>query len=241
MTAAEFYKLRKHRMPLACATILALGVIVPSIVMIWYRPGELEVYAETYASVLSLLGPTVAIVFGGWVLGTEYRQGTVKRMLTSEPRRLRALWSKALVGAVAVATTVGVVGGAGWATASFSGSFVDASVPFEWRVVAAAAFVSVVGAAMSFALSAITRSDSFAIAGTVATLFILDPLIGLIPKVGKFAFGSAVTRVESVIDPAAENLGEPSTLSLFSGSIALGLWMLAMLGAGSLLFARRDV
>ncbi len=88
MTKAEIYKLRTQRTPLVCAGLLLAGVLAPSIVLIWYSPKDPAAYTTNFTDVYNTLSIMLGIVFGGWLLGNEYRQGTVKRLLASEPRRI---------------------------------------------------------------------------------------------------------------------------------------------------------
>ena len=105
MTRAEIYKIRTHRTPLVCAAALLTGVLAPSIVLMWYTPKDPAAY-NAFSDVYELSGLLLGIVFGGWLLGAEYRQGTVKRLLASEPRRIRALTTKGLVGAASMSTVL---------------------------------------------------------------------------------------------------------------------------------------
>jgi len=240
MTKAEIYKLRTHRTPLVCAGLLLAGVLAPSVVMIWYHPSDPTAYTDTYMGIFGLLGAIMAIVFGGWILGTEYRQGTLKRMLTSEPRRIRALTAKATVGAVALTTAMMSIGIIGWAGARAIGNINDVTVAFEFRQLLAATIVGLIAASIAFGVSAITRSDSFAMIGTLGTLFVLDPLIGVIPKVGKYTVGSAMSAVENAISGVTDPFQAPHTLGTTASVITLSLWLVAIIGAGAAVFSTRD-
>ena len=129
MTTAEIYKLRTQRTPLICAAALLIGVLTPSVVLIWHTPNDTAAYADTFTATFEVLSFLLAIVFGGWVLGTEYRQGTVKRLLTTEPRRIRAIATKGLVGAGAMSVVLVAIAGIGWAAARIVGSINDVTVP----------------------------------------------------------------------------------------------------------------
>ncbi len=212
MTRAEIYKLRTHRTP------LDVHGRTPH-----RSPRAVDRDDLVHADRLSVLRRRVhqhvrvaracssAIVFGGWLLGTEYRQGTVKRLLTSEPRRLRALTTKGLVGAGAMSIVLALVAGVGWTAARVVGSMNDATVPWNGRALLAFIVSAVVAAAIAYSLSAVTRSDSFAMVGTVATILVVGLPLSLVPKVGKYTVFPAITRVEEwVSGNATESL---STLS----------------------------
>ena len=239
MTRAEIYKLRTHRTPVVCTAGLLIGVLAPSIVMIWYTPTDPASYGDAFASVFESLSLLMGIVFGGWLLGTEYRQGTVKRLLTSEPRRLRALTAKGLVGAGAMSVVLAIVAGAGWSAARAVGSMNDVAVPWTGRPLLAFIVSALVAAAIAYSLSAVTRSDSFAMVGTVATILVVGLPLSLVPKIGRYTMFPAITRVEEwVSGNATDSL---STLSADAAVFTLAAWLAAFLTAGAVLFARRDV
>ncbi len=181
----------------------------------------------------------LGIVFGGWLLGTEYRQDTVKRLLINEPRRLRALTTKGLVGAGAMSVVIALIAGVGWTAARLVGSMNDATVPFDGRSLLAFSVSALVAAAFAYSLSAVTRSDSFAMVGTVATILVVGLPLSLVPRVGKYTVFPAITRVEEwVSGTPTESL---STLSAGAAAITLAAWLVGFLTTGAVLFVRRDV
>lgn len=240
MFSAELYKLRTHRTPLVCAAVLLIGVLAPSAVMLFYTPSDPSAYGETFTTVYQILAPLISIAFGGWLLGTEYRQDTAKRMLASEPRRLRALAAKATAGLAAISAGLAVTGGVGWLGARLVGSLNNYTFGWNGRELLAGALFAVGAAVVAFALSAITKSDSFAMVGTLALVLILDPLLGLIPKVGDYTFGSALGTLTNKVAGGGDAF-DPAALSTGIASLTLTLWFAAFLGAGGYLFATRDI
>lgn len=239
MRTAELYKLRTHRTPVVCAAVLLIGTLIPSGVLMWYKPTNDAAYTEAYLSTFELLSMLIAVVFGGWLLGTEYRQGTVKRLLASEPRRLRALATKGAVGISAMAAVTFIVGTVGWAVARVVGSANDVTVVWEGRSLLAFSVSTIVVATFAYGLSAITRSDSFAMVGTLAMVFMFEPLLSLVPKVGNYTVGTSVGAIEEWIsDVPAESI---ETVSLGTGMVTLAAWLFVFVGGGATLFARRDV
>lgn len=244
MTRAELYKLRTHRTPLITSLVLLLGVLTPSVVLIWYSPQTPAAYGTAFTATYGILATLLAVVFGGWLLGTEYRQDTVKRFLTTEPRRLRALGTKAAVGGGALAVALAATAAIGWTAARVVGSMNDVTVAWNGRELLAATVTALVAAAVAFGLSALTRSDSFAMVGTVAMLLVLDPLLTLIPKIGKYSFGSALGVITDEIEGAASAVGpfaEPAALSTGTATMTIAAWMVVLVGTGVALFAHRDV
>ncbi len=239
MMSAEFYKLRTQRNPLLYAAVLVVGVLIPSIVLIWYTPTESAVYTDAFRGTFGLLSILIGIEFGGWLLGSEYRHGTVKRMLTSEPRRLRALGSKGIVGAGAMAGVLTVSATLGWAAARLVGSMNDATVPWQGRDLIGDGLTAMVAATVAYGLSAITRSDSFAKVGTIALILVLEPILAVIPNVGKYTIGEALHTVTVSIAGEADLVG--TALSPSTAVVTLVLWLTAFLAAGATMFAKRDV
>lgn len=240
MMNAELYKIRTHKTPLLTAAAALAGVLAPSVAFIWYSPGDPSAYTDTYMGVFSLVAALAGAVFGAWLLGTEYRQGTVKRLLTHEPRRMRALATKGAVGAGVLATATAAIGTIGWAAARWIGSLNDVTVAFEWRELVGVGLFAMVAAAIAYGLSAITRSDSFAMVGTIGTLLVLDPLLSLIPKVGDYTLGNVTGVIQNAIQNTAEPFAQAATISTMTAVITLGAWLAAVVGGGALLFQRRD-
>ncbi|NOX29647.1 MAG: ABC transporter permease subunit [Actinobacteria bacterium] len=241
MFKAELYKIRSHRTPTVLAGVLAIAVLIPSAVLVWYSPANTTAYTSIYSTIFAILTVLLGIVFGGWILGTEYRQDTVKRMLTAESRRGRALASKAAVGAGAMITVMAATALVGYGAARLVGSLNDVSVAFEGRTLLGYGVAALLSAVIAFGLSALTRSDSFAMIGTIALVLVLDPLLRIVPWIGKYSYGNAVGVVTEQIQGAASGFGEPATTSLTVAIITLATWLTASVATGAIAFARRDV
>ncbi|NND76086.1 MAG: hypothetical protein HKN44_13870 [Ilumatobacter sp.] len=238
MINAEIYKLRTQLHPIGYATVLLVGVLVPSAVLIWYTPTDSSTYTEAFRATFGIISVLLAIEFGGWLLGTEYRQGTVKRMLTSEPRRLRALATKGGVGAAGLAAVLVTGATVGWVAARVVGSMNDVTVPWQGWELLGDGLTALVAATFAYGLSAITRSDSFAKVGTVALILVIEPMLGAIPHVGDYTIGSALNGITTWI---ASEQAMPGTLAVSTAFVTLAAWLGAVTVTGATLFARRDV
>ncbi len=239
MINAERFKLRTHRTPLVCAVVLLAGVLAPSIALIWYDPPDPSMYTDNFTDSFEALSVLLAVVFGGWLLGTEYRQGTVKRLLSTEPRRVRAFATKGAVGAGAMSVALSVTAVVGWAAARLVGSMNDVVVSWDGREMLAGGITALIAATVSYSLSAVTRSDAFAMVGTLALILILEPLLGAIPRVGTYSMGSALDGISVWIAGDATEL--PDAPSIGTAALTLVQWLGACVGGGVTLFARRDV
>ena len=115
----------------------------------------------------------------------------------------------------------------------------DVTVPWDGRTLLAAGVTALIGATVAYSLSAVTRSDSFAMVGTVTMLLVLTPLLSLIPKVGKYMIGSALEGLSQwMAGDASEAL---ATSSPGTAAITLAAWLTVLLAGGAVLFASRDV
>ena len=240
MLSAEFYKLRAHRTPLAIFAVVLLGVLAPSAVLAFYTPDSATAYNDIWTTVFELLGPLTAIVFGSWLIGTEYKQGTLKRMLTTEPRRARAIGAKATAGVVATVAGLATVAVTGFGAAWLVGNLNDTAVTWDSRQILAAIFTSLVSAAIGFALSTVTRNAAFGMVAGIGMLLVFDPLLSLIPTVGDYTLGSVLGIVDSAIS-GTESAFETASLATSTAVITLGAWMALLGGAAARLFMSRDV
>jgi len=238
---AEAFKIRSHRTPMVTAAVMFLAVLAPAAVLMFYTPSGPSAYSDAWSATYGLIGPLVAIVFGGWLLGTEYRQGTTKRMLTTEPRRMRALATKGAVGAGVLSVLLAATALTGWGAAWIVGNMNDISIAWNGRELLASGLFALAAGAVSFALSAITRSDSFAMVGSVALVLVLDPLLSLIPKIGDYTFVTAVSTLTDKVAGSVNVFAGPASLTVTSAVITTGAWFAAFIGGAAYLFSTRDV
>jgi ABC-type transport system involved in multi-copper enzyme maturation permease subunit len=241
MLRAEIYKIVNHRLPKLCLLITLLGIVGPSIALIFYTPKTPSAYATTYRHVYEILPSVVAVAFGGWILGTEYRQDTLKRILVTEPRRARTLVAKAVTGLATLTAALFAIAVLGWVTARIVGALNDYVVAWPGREFLPGALFAIGAASVAFALSAITKSDSLAMVATLALVLILDPLLAMIPWVGRFTFGGALETLTSRAGGSAGGLFDTSLLTNAQASITLAVWLTLFLGAAGYLFQSRDL
>lgn len=242
MSRAELYKIRSHHTPWVTAALLVVGVLASPAVLLFYTPSADAAYLDAFTATYSILAPLTAIVFGAWLLGTEYRQGTVKRMLTAEPRRRKALMEKAFTGAAVTAAALaatGVIGwGASWLVADMNGVGID----WNGRSLLGAGLFALAAGTLSFGAAAVTRSDSFAMIATTGLILVLDPLLSLVPRIGDYTFGNALSSLtDRVAGTADTGFGEAAALGTGSASATVAIWLVGVLGAGTWLFTTRDV
>ena len=113
MTRPELFKLTHHRTPWVLAGALTLFTLAAPAWYAFRGPTDPSLYLETMTGVFGLAAALLAAVFGAWIVGHEYRQGTLRRVVASDARRGRLLAVKAMVGAGAFAVVTAVVAGLG--------------------------------------------------------------------------------------------------------------------------------
>jgi hypothetical protein len=188
------------------------------------------------------LGQLAIAVLGALIVTTEYSTGGIKATLTAVPNRMRVLLAKGIVLAV-VAFVVGLL-------TTFAAFFV--SMPF-WtskhleahlgdpgvlRAVIGAALYIVASGLFGFALGALLRHTAGAITAAVGLLFVVPPLMGLLPghwghTISKYFTSNAGSHVSSVVQV-------PGTVSPWVGYLTITIWWVVPLIAGAWLMQTRD-
>ncbi len=241
MLRAELRKVVSQRVPRLLLGVMLLGHLGPSLALTVYTPDTQAGYSTTWTHVFQILPSIVAIAFGGWVLGTEYRQDTLKRLLTNEPRRGRVLAAKAFVGASVLVTSIVFVALAGWLTARGVAAMHGYTVAWNGRELLSGGLFALGAATVAFALSAVTRNDAAAMVATLALVLILDPLLARLPLVGKFTFAGALETITARVGGNRGGMFDTTLLSNLQATLTLSVWLGGFLCAATLLFNIRDV
>jgi ABC-2 type transport system permease protein len=125
-------------------------------------------------------------VLGVLVITAEYSTGTIRATFSAVPRRLPVLWGKALVfGAVALVLALPAVFIVFFAGQSIlSGQHINISISHPGVVralIGAALYLTVMGL-FALGIGSIVRSTAGGIATLAAIVFVLPPIIGLLPS-----------------------------------------------------------
>jgi ABC-type transport system involved in multi-copper enzyme maturation permease subunit len=241
MLRVELIKILSHRVPRVCFLAMIIGVVAPSVALIVYEPASPDAYGTTFLHVFQVLPSIVAIVFGGWVMGTEYRHDTVKRLVMSDPRRTRVLAGKAAAGGALLTTALATVAIVGWGAARAVGAMNDYTVMWNGRELLSGALFAAGAAVVAFALSVVIKSDALSMVATLALVLILDPLLSLIPRLGGYTFGGALETLTGSLSNSAGGPYDTSLLTNTQASITLAAWLTVFIGSAVYLFTTRDV
>lgn len=234
--SAELAKLRFLPTPRWILIVAAAFSLLLAVGMVIDAPSDPQTYNDTGLAG-SAVSTVAALVLGVWIVGMEYGQGTMRRVVAATPARLSLLASKfaVLLGCVLLGTV--------------------AIIAFYWAVIAtAAAVVHGVGISadelpdeigaqlvfnlgigvLSFSVALLTRSMAGGIATALIVSLVVDSAIGVIPGVGDYTFGKNLGDVGNAI--------RGDDVELVGRAIAVTLgWMVALSVASWLFFARRDV
>lgn len=239
MTRTELFKLRAHRTPWVLLVSLTASLLIAPVYYALREPAESAAVIETFGGVFSAMAPLLAAVFGGWMVGHEFRQGTLRRVLGSDARRERLIATKALVGLFALTAGMIVAAGIAVLASLVSVASLDESIVWDGvvRDLLATAFLALVTAAVAFGFSILMRSDTYAMLGAIALITILGPLLTLIPTIGKYTPSALANDVSLWISDADEELGV--SIGMAVGGVSSTI---AILGAvATVAFKRRDI
>jgi ABC-type transport system involved in multi-copper enzyme maturation permease subunit len=172
------------------------------------------------------------------MITAEYSTGMIRATLSAVPKRLPVLWGKALVfGAVAFAVSlpaVFIVFFIGQAILSGQHINIGITHPGVIRALFGAALYLTVMGLLGLGLGAIVRSTAGGIAALAGIVFVLPPIIGLLPSsvansIDPYLPSNAGGAVWT-INPDSNTLAPWAGLAVFAAyaaaSIAIAAWLL---------------
>ncbi|WP_371786410.1 ABC transporter permease [Streptosporangium subroseum] len=179
---------------------------------------------------------------GTLVITGEYRTGMIRTSLAAVPWRVRLLLAKALVfGGVAFVISMISAFGAFFVTQAILSARYDAATladPHAFRVVFGAGLYLVATGLLGLGVGTLIRHSAGAITATVAILFVLPPMLGILPS-------SWSRTVTTYFPPNAGSqiavvMPEPGMLSPWNGFSVYCLWIAAVFLAATYLLRHRD-
>jgi ABC-2 type transport system permease protein len=248
---SEWTKLRSvrsTRWSLFAATVLTIGFPILASAVIsahWGHrsPGERASFNPLDPALIGSQIAQLAIgILGVLVISAEYSTGMIRASFTAVPKRLPVLWGKAIVfGTVTFALMLPAVLIAFFASQSILSRHhanVAFSDPHVARAVIGAALYLTVIALFSLALGAIIRNTAGGIAAFAAILFVIPPLMNVLPSSWNDAASrylpSNAGRAILAIRPDAASLSPWVGFGVLCGYTA------AALAVAAILLVRRD-
>ncbi len=251
VTVSEWTKLRSVRstrwsLLVSLLLIIGIGILVCVIFASRWPHLGLAERARFHPLRANLAGVNFAQlavgVLGVLTITAEYTTGMIRASFSAVPKRLPVLWGKALVfGAVAFAISlpaVFIVFFAGQSILSGQHINIGISHPGVVRALFGAPLYLTVMGLFGLGLGAILRSTAGGISALAAVVFVLPPIISLLP-----------TSVSNSVDPyLPSNAGgaiwtitpDPSTLAPWAGFAVFCAYAVAALAVAAILMVRRD-
>lgn len=238
MISTELFKLRTHRTPWVLLAILIASLLIAPIYFAIKSPDDTTGLMDAYIGVSGILTPLLATVFGGWMIGHEYRQGTLRRVLGNDARRGRLIATKAATGLVALIAGVSIAVGVGALASLASAASFGETIVWDGvlRSVLSDGFFALVIASIAFILSILLRSDTYAMLGALGVMIIVGPLLTLIPVVGKYTPSALANDVTAWISGTGELV-----VSIVPASLGLLASIGVLTAAATATFQRSDI
>src|SRR5579875_2724876 len=245
---SEWTKLRSVRSTGWSALVTLLLIVgIGILVCVVFNSRWPHLSADERAHFNALRASLAGVAFGQLAIGVlvvtaEYSTGAIRSTLAAVPKRLPVLWGKALVfGLFALVLTlpaVFIVFFAGQAILSGQHINISASHPGVIRSLFGAGLYLTVMGLFGLGLGTIVRSTAGGIATLAGIVFVLPPVIGLLPS-----------SVANSVNPyLPSNAGgalwtihpDPHTLAPWAGFGVFCAYAAAALAIGGILLLRRD-
>lgn len=195
-------------------------------------------------------------VLGVLVITGEYSTGMIRSTLAAVPKRLPALWAKAIVLSVVTAITAAVAVAASWAvtlpTLRANDAAIDLGAPETQRILLGGVLYLIAIGLLAFAIGALLRHSAAALASVLGLLLVVENVFRAIPatffrNVSPFlpsTAGQQITTSQATIDQTRatnELLGRTAAvLDPWQGYGVMLLWVVVLLAVAAVLLRRRD-
>lgn len=248
---SEWTKLRSVRSTgwtslVALLLIIGIGILVCVVFEARWphlSPGDRVRFHPLRANLAGVaFGQLATGVLGVLVITAEYSTGSIRSTLAAVPKRLPVLWAKAIVFALFTLAlslpAVFIVFFAGQSILSGQHINISASHPGVIRALFGAALYLTVMGVFGLGLGAIVRSTAGGIATLAGIVFVLPPVIGLLPT----SIANSVTPyLPSNAGGAVWTINaDPNTLAPWAGFGVFCAYAAASLVIGAILLLRRD-
>ena len=234
---AELLKLRVLPTPRVIAAVAVVIGLLVAVGLAVDDPNDAVTYRDSALAAATTVTSIASILLGVWIVGVEYGQTTMRRVVAATPARPAVLAAKLtwLVAFVTLGTVA--ICAVGWAMAAAAGLVNGTNIPLHRFGVEVAA--TLVGnlpyAIVAFTVALLTRSMAGGITITLVLALVVDTLLGAIPTVGDYTFGASIGDVVGTIrgDHDAEMWGRGL-------AVTMG-WLVVLSAASWLRFCRADV
>lgn len=238
---AEFLKFRA--LPTALWTgAFMLGCFAIGLVFcVWKGVGEDEAVLDL---AIGLPASIATIVIGAWIVGVEFGQNTLRRVLSADPRRIRLVMAKLGAALIVVTAVLALLWLLGMLVYPLAGSGHERTIDTTqaFRNGAAVVVSGMVYAVVASGLAWLTRSMAGGMTIAFVFFFVIDSIITAIPTVGDYALGSALGNVDEAIRGGDQGIfGSSETIGTEVAIVVLLAWIALIVGLGIVRTLRTEV
>jgi ABC-2 type transport system permease protein len=238
---AEFLKIRSMPTPFWTGVAMLVCFLGGIAATITWGIGADNAVLDIAIGVPTMIG---SLILGSWVAGVEFGQNTLRRVLSTDPRRTRLVLVKLATVLIIVVLVTTVLMIAGFLVYSLTGSGHAAEMDsgFAVRILCASLITNVTYAVTALSLTLLSRSMAGGMTITFVFFFVLDGLLSLIPKVGDYMIGVAQTDIDLAIRQQSEGIFETTATNETSIAVVVLVgWLIAFTVAGIVRTVRTEV
>lgn len=253
VVTSEWIKFRSVRSTAWTLPITAVVMVGLSVLQAWGMnampaDAQAQIGAATIVTGGAFLAQLVVTVLGVLAITGEYTTGMIRSTLTAVPRRLPALWAKALVLFVVVFVVSVIAVALSWVAAlpflNNLGLEVDLGNSDQLRVLLGAPLYLSTIAVFAFAIGALIRHSAGALALVLGLLLVIETVFSAIPLrvfevISPYLPSTAGSRILTESGLLAPTLGGVD-LTPWQGYGVLAAWVVLLLAAAAVLLRRRD-
>jgi ABC-2 type transport system permease protein len=240
--AAELFKLRTTRTSWGVTLgSLSLVLVISAIAALAgeFEPDDSEMGLLEIAGLVQIF----ALVLGILIVATEFRHGTITPSLLAVPDRVRLVLAK-LVAALGAGALLGLVA-AGLCAAIIipvlsarDVDVIESSTAEVLELIGGNLAASALFAAIGVGLGALIRNQVGAIIGALGWIFLVEPLLGIIP-----GFDDVIAKwfPSGAANAAAGTASSEDALGQVPAALVLAGYAAAFVAAGIVMVRRRDV
>lgn len=229
---AEFLKIRSLPTPFWIGVSLGVCFLIGLVFSIIKGVGQDQAVLDL---AIGLPSNIASLVLGAWIVGVEFGQNTLRRVLSADPRRVRLVLAKLGTAVATVFAMTVALWLVGMVVFSFAGAGHETLIDMDQalRNGASTLLTNLVYVIAAMGLAWITRSMAGGMMIAFAFFFVIDFALILIPDVGHYALGSALSTLDAAIRGNEPGIFEVDTeLSVAAAATAVAAWLIVFFGLG---------
>lgn len=229
---AELLKIRSMPTPFWTGVFMIVCFLIGLGFSVWKGVGHDEAVLDL---AIALPGAISSIVIGAWLVGVEFGQNTLRRVLSSDPRRSLLVFTKLGAGLIVVAAATVILWLLGVLLFPLAGSGHETTLDTTqaFRNGAAVLLTNLVYATTSMGLAWLTRSMAGGMTVAFVFFFVIDSVLTLIPTVGDYSFGIALSTLEQSIRGTDQGMFAPDVeIGSEVAAITVAAWIIVIFGLG---------